>query len=99
MKVWRAAAMIALLAGPAYAQDQAPVPRYGEADKEKTYHQIQDEKAAQKAYQQSLGNIPEKGPTDPWGNARSIEAPKAAAKTVTRASPAKPHAKTGSTTN
>jgi hypothetical protein len=99
MKVLRAAAMIAFLTGPAYAQDQAPVPRYGEVDKDKTYHQIQDEKAAQKAYERSLGNIPEKAATDPWGNARSIDTPKAAAKSATKASPAKPPAKTGSTAN
>ncbi len=41
------------------------------------------------------------GPVDPWGNARSTAAPKAAtkpvAKTAAKAAPAKP--KTGSTTN
>ncbi|THD71944.1 MAG: hypothetical protein E7813_04630 [Bradyrhizobium sp.] len=99
MKALRAAAMIALLAGPAYAQDQAPIQRAGEPDKEKSARQIQDEKAAQKAYEQSLGNIPEKAATDPWGNARSIDAPKAATKTVTKTTPPKLHAKTGSTAN
>jgi hypothetical protein len=99
MKVLRTAAMIALLAGPAYAQTQAPVQRYGEEDKEKTLNQKRDEKAAEKAYEQSLGNIPAKGATDPWGNARSIDAPKAAPKTTTKTSTAKPPAKTGSTAN
>lgn len=97
MKVLRAAAMIALLAGPAYAQDH--VQRYGEPDKEKSNNEIRDEKAAQKAYQDSLGNIPAKGASDPWGNARAIDAPKAAPKHTTKTSTAKPPAKTGSTAN
>ncbi len=99
MKVLRTAAMIALLAGPAYAQSDPSIQRAGEPDKEKSFNEIQGEKAAKKAYEQSLGNIPDKGPTDPWGNARSIDAPKAAVKTVTKASPAKPKTKTGSATN
>ena len=69
--------MIASLAAPAFAQDNH-VPRYGEADKEKTNSQKAADKAAAEAYQRSLGNIPEKGATDPWGAARSTEAPKPA---------------------
>ena len=38
------------------------------------------EKEAERAYKRSLGNIPNQGPTDPWGNVRSESAPKAAAK-------------------
>jgi hypothetical protein len=93
MRVVLAAAMIALLAGPAYAQSQ-PVPRYGETAKAKSPQEIAAEKEAEKAYQRSLGNIPDKGPSDPWGNVRSDSAPKPVAK----AAPAK-HAKTGSTAN
>ena len=99
MKVLRAAAMIALLAGPAYAQSDPSIQRAGEPDKEKTFNELQGEKAAKKAYEQSLGNIPDKGPTDPWGSARSIDAPKAATKTVTKAAPAKPKTKPGSAAN
>jgi len=93
MRVFAAAAVIALLAGPAYAQSQ-PVPKYGDADKEKTPQQIEAERAAERAYKRSLGNIPDQGPTDPWGNLRSDGAPKP----VTKAAPAK-RTKTGNTAN
>jgi hypothetical protein len=79
MRVFRAAALIALLAGPAYAQSQS-VPKYGEAPKDKTPQEIAAEREAEKAYQRSLGNIPDKGASDPWGNVRSESAPKPAAK-------------------
>jgi hypothetical protein len=90
MKVLGAAAIIMLLAGPVLAQ-QAPMQRYGEKDKEKSPNEIQQERDAQRAYQRSLGSVPDKGPVDPWGNARSVEAPKGEAKA---ASP-KPKTKTG----
>jgi hypothetical protein len=93
MRVLLAATMIALLAGPAYAQTQ-PVPKYGDADKEKSPQEIRAEKDAEKAYQRSLGNIPDKGTSDPWGNVRSESVPKA----VTKASPPK-RAKAGATAN
>ena len=76
MRVLFAASMIAMLAGPALAQD-GHVPRYGEKDKDKTAAEIQAEKAADRAYKNSLGNIPDKGPSDPWGTVRSTDAPKA----------------------
>jgi hypothetical protein len=102
MRIFRAAAMIALLVGPAgtaYAQSQTPVPRYGE-DKAKTPQQIEEEKQADKAYQKSLGNIPDKGPVDPWGSTRSTDAPKAAATKTSQVKPKpKPPTKTGSNTN
>lgn len=90
MRVLLAATIIALLAGPAFAQSQS-VPKYGETDKTKTPQEIAAERAADQAYKRSLGNIPDQGPTDPWGNVRSENAPKAAA-------PAK-HTKAGKTTN
>lgn len=80
--------VVASLAGPAWAQ--SAVPRYGEADKDKTPSEIAAEKDAERAYRRSLGNIPEQKSTDPWGTVRSDSAPpKAAAK----APPAKPKAK------
>jgi hypothetical protein len=91
MKILGAVAVIALLAGPAYAQSQ-PVPRYGDVDKGKSPQEIQADKEAEKAYKRSLGNIPEQKSADPWGAVRSDNAPKAAAKTA----PAKPKAKTDS---
>ena len=85
-----AVVLIALLAGPAYAQDQH-VPKYGEADKEKSPAEKEADKEAQRAYQRSLGNIPEQKGADPWGAVRSDNAPpKAAIKT------AKPKARTDS---
>jgi hypothetical protein len=108
MKIFCAAAIIALMAGPvlvrpAHAQEDNHIQRYGEEDKEKTPQQLRDEKDAQKQYRGSLSNIPDKGPIDPWGSARAADTPKAAAK----APPAKPAAKvapvkntkTGSTAN
>jgi hypothetical protein len=93
MRVFRAAVAITLLAGPAYAQGQ-PVPKYGDTEKAKTSQQIESEREAERAYKRSLGNIPDQGPTDPWGNVRSDSAPKAVAK----AAPAK-RTKTGNTAN
>src|SRR5258707_4085730 len=93
MRIFAAAAIIAFLAGPAYAQSQS-VPKYGELDKDKTPQQIEAEREAERAYKRSLGNIPDQGPTDPWGNVRSDSAPKP----VTKAAPAK-RTKTGNTAN
>ena len=84
------AAVVALLAGPAFGQDKH-VPRYGEVEKDKSTIEKASEKEAERAYQRSLNNIPEQKSTDPWGIVRSDNAaPKAAAKTA----PAKPKAKT-----
>ena len=90
VRVFVAAAIVAALTAAGWAQ-QAPVQRYGEPDKEKTYSEKDQEKDAERAYKRSLDAVPEKGPIDPWGNARTVEAPKAAAKT---AAP-KPKTKTG----
>jgi hypothetical protein len=82
MRFLLAAAMIAALTVPAFAQDNH-VPRYGEEDKEKTATQKAADKAAADAYQRSLGVIPDKGTNDPWGTVRS-DAPKAAATKTTK---------------
>jgi hypothetical protein len=84
MKVLGAAAIIALLAGPVYAQ--GAVPRYGETDKEKTFNQKEQDKDDERAYKRSLSNVPEKGPVDPWGNARSVDTPKGEAKAAAKTS-------------
>ncbi|NOJ49532.1 hypothetical protein [Bradyrhizobium archetypum] len=88
-RILGAVAMIALLAGPAVAQ-KGPA-RYGETDKDKTPSEKAAEREAERAYQRSLGNIPEQQKSsDPWGTMRGDSpTPKAAAK----ASPAKPKAK------
>jgi hypothetical protein len=92
MRILFALAMIALLVGPAAAQTE-PVQKYGDPDKEKTPSQIEAEKRAERAYQRSLGNVPDAAaPADPWGNVRSDGAPKTAAKQAPakRTKPANP---------
>ena len=92
MRAVLAAVIIASLAAPALAQEH--MPQYHEADKEKTPAQKAADKAAAQAYQRSLGAIPDKGPTDPWGDVRSTNAPKPAvtrtAKTKAKTSRAEP---------
>ena len=89
-RILGAVAVTALLAGPASAQSQQPMQKYGEPDKEKSATEKAAEREAERAYKRSLGNIPEQKSTDPWGTVRSDSAPpKAAAK----APPAKPKAK------
>ena len=86
-----AIAGLALLVGPALAQQQKGPARYGEEDKDKTPAEIRAEKDAERAYQRSLGNIPQQQKSDPWGTMRGDSAPpKAAAKT-----PAKPKSAEG----
>jgi len=83
MRIVLAAAVLALLARPTFAQNlDGHVPRYGEEEKEKTPEQKRAEKASQDAYQRSLSNIPDKGPSDPWGAVRSTDTPKPAATTA-----------------
>jgi hypothetical protein len=65
------AAMIALAAGPAFAQGKMPGPP---PVAPKTQQEIQSERAAERAYRNSLRNIPDKAPADPWGNVRSHDA-------------------------
>ena len=88
MRVFRGALVFALLAGAgtAYAQEK-PIPKYGEQPNDKTPQEKAAEKAAEQAYKRSLGNIPDQGPTDPWGAVRGNSyAPKAS---TTKASAAK----------
>jgi hypothetical protein len=94
----RAAAVLALLAGPGQlpaatpASAQMPninlMPELGS----KTPEEKEKDAIAEKAYRESLRKIPDtKVSSDPWGNVRGAEAPKPA-------SP-KPKTKTGSTAN
>lgn len=78
MRIFCAAAIIALLAGPAYAQSKS-VPQYGDL-KGKSPQEIAAEREAERAYNRSLGNIPEQKAADPWGIVRSDGAPKTVAK-------------------
>jgi len=92
MRVFCAALIIASIAGAAYAQEDNHVPRYGEKAKEKSQAEINADKAAARAYQNSLKNIPYQAPVDPWGNARSVETPKSDAKPAVKTA-AKPATK------
>ena len=88
-RILGAVAVTALLVGPASAQSKR-MQTYGEPDKEKSATEKAAERDAERAYNRSLGNIPEQKSTDPWGTVRSDSAPpKAAAK----APQAKPKAK------
>ena len=82
-----AVAVMALLAGPALAQDGRA--KYGEPDKGKTPTEIAAEKDAERAYQRSLGNIPAQKSQGPGGSRARARRPNAA-----KAPPAKPKAKT-----
>ncbi|THD75196.1 MAG: hypothetical protein E7813_01695 [Bradyrhizobium sp.] len=88
MKAFLVAAMIALLAGSACAQGlvkgQTPGPP---AAAPKSRQQIEADRAAERAYKNSLRSIPDQPPVDPWGNARATEAPKAAAKSTSAKPP------------
>ena len=93
-----AAVMSALIAQTALAQDDH-VPMYGEQPKDKTEAQKADDARAARAYQRSLGNVPDQKAVDPWGAARGDEASK---KPAAPAKPALKHsskAKGGSTPN
>jgi hypothetical protein len=89
MRVFGIAAVIALLAVPAYAQ--VPNVNLMPEVKSQTPEEKEAEAARDKAYRDSLKKIPDaKASSDPWGSVRSTETPKTPA-------PAKPKTKTGST--
>ena len=95
MRVFRVAALIMLLASPAFAQ--MPPLSLLQDKPDKTQEQKDAEAARDKAYQDSLKKIPDaKPPADPWGNVRNTDTPKAPAKATASA---KPKTKTGSTAN
>jgi hypothetical protein len=52
----------------------------GEKAPDKTRQELEADKQAQKAYERSLSNIPDQAASDPWGNVRSENAPKAVAR-------------------
>ena len=89
MRMLSAAAVMVLLAAPAYAQSPNInlIPELGS----KTPEEKEADAVKDKAYRDSLKKIPDaKASSDPWGTVRSNDAPKAAA------APAKPKTKTGS---
>jgi hypothetical protein len=92
MRVFRIAAILVVLTGPAYAQ--IPQMNLIPETVSKTPEEKEAEAARDKAYKESLKKIPDaKVSSDPWGAVRS-DPPKEAPKT-----PAKPRTKTGSSAN
>ncbi len=93
------AVMFVLIAGPALAQADNHVQRYGEPDKPKSEMEKESARQAERDYQRSLNNVPDKAPVDPWGNARGDDASK---KPAASAKPAVKHSskvKSGGATN
>jgi hypothetical protein len=99
MRAFRLAAVIMLLASPAFAQIP-PVNLLQDNKPAKTPEEREAEAARDRAYQDSLKKIPDaKAPSDPWGNVRT-DAPKPAAKSASTAkSKAKADPKSGSSAN
>jgi hypothetical protein len=93
MKVFRIAAVMVLLTAPAYAQMSTPNINLIPELQSKSPEEKEQEAQQQKAYKESLKKIPDaKTSSDPWGNVRSVDTPKASA-------PVKSRTKTGSTAN
>jgi len=84
MRVFLAAVMVAWMAGPAFAQQQPNV-KYGEPEKDKTEAEKESDREAERAYRRSLGNITDKGSSDPWGTVRSGSPPNNASKSAPKA--------------
>ena len=95
MRIFRAALLVALLAGmsaPALAQMQTPNINLMPELQSKTPEEKEADAIKERAYRESLRKIPDaKTSNDPWGAVRAAEPPKTA--------PAKPKTKTGSTAN
>ena len=94
MRIFPLVAVVALLAGPAYAQD-SPHINMAPQDVSKSPEEKAAEEERDKAYKESLKKIPDaRTASDPWGGVRSADAPKTATKAAT-----KPKTKTGSSAN
>jgi hypothetical protein len=96
MKIFRVATLIALIAAPscvavpAYAQ--SPMMNLMPEVKSKTPEEKEQDRINDKAYRESLRQIPDtKASTDPWGDVRGSGTPKA--------TPAKSRTRTGSSAN
>ena len=94
MRIFSLVAVVALLAGPAYAQD-TPHINMAPQDVSKSPEEKAAEEERDKAYKESLKKIPDaRTASDPWGGVRSADAPKTGPKAAT-----KPKTKTGSSAN
>ncbi len=91
MKVLGIVAVVALLAGPVYAE--SPHINLLSDTPSKTPEEKEADAVKEKAYRESLKKIPDtKVSSDPWGTVRSTDTPKTPAA-------AKPRTKTGSNVN
>ncbi|MCA6118939.1 hypothetical protein J6524_29270 [Bradyrhizobium sp. WSM 1738] len=80
MRMLSAAAVVVLLTMPGYAQMSTPNINLMPEFQSKTPEEKEQDAIKEKAYKDSLRKIPDaKASSDPWGNVRSSEAPKAAA--------------------
>ena len=83
MKIWRVAAVMALVSGPAYAQmpNLNLMPEvHSKTPEEKAADEVRD-----KAYRESLRKIPDaKVSSDPWGSVRSPDTAKTSSRTSTK---------------
>jgi hypothetical protein len=78
MRMLSAAVVLVLWTAPAYAQ--APNVNLMPELKSKSPEEKEADAIKEKAYKESLRKIPDaKASSDPWGNVRSNDAPKAAA--------------------
>jgi hypothetical protein len=80
MRVLSAAAVLLLLTAPVFAQTKPPAPP---PDPPKSPGQLEQEKSQDRAYKNSLGNIPDKPPADPWGGARAVDGASSSTPTTT----------------
>jgi hypothetical protein len=80
MRVLTAALLTLLLTGPVLAQKAQPPPP---SEPPKSPGEIEAERSTDKAYKNSLRNIPDKPPADPWGGARAVEGSGSTASTTT----------------
>jgi hypothetical protein len=95
MKVFRTAVLLAMLAGPAYAQEMPHINMMQDAPSKTDEEKAADAERDQR-YKETLKKIPDaKTSTDPWGGMRS-DPPKTAAP---KASAAAKKTKTGPTAN
>ena len=79
MRMLSAAAVVVLLTVPAYAQSSPNINLIPELTSRSPEEKEQDA-IREKAYKDSLRKIPDaKASSDPWGNVRSTDTPKAAA--------------------
>jgi hypothetical protein len=72
MKAFPVALMLAVLAGPAWAQ--APALNLMQDKRPLTSEELEKQKAIDEAYRASIKKIPDQKPSaDPWGNVRANE--------------------------